>query len=261
MTERRNHNKMSSAVICVLIVLVLGETGSSEGDNSSCSMVQRLHGEMVNIKKAKQNAEKNNGIVSVPKAATVNSSEDCEQGCCGNINCTVYLFYPRPPSDEHKNYNCFYLNCRPQNLCSLVNVSSKAEGAVVGIRDLQISGNAVEPEVTATLASVSASPVQPHADAGHEESSSTVKPNSTASTQQSTNATTLTESEASTTPVPVKVKKTKGNTNHTTYASLIIALGFGILFLFAVVVLIGRPWWYSFHRPRYSKVDYLMNGL
>ena len=49
--------------------------------------------------------------------------------------------------------------------------------------------------------------------------------------------------------------------NHTTYASLIIALGFGTLFLFAALILIGRPWWYAFHRPRYSKVDYLMNGL
>lgn len=53
----------------------------------------------------------------------------------------------------------------------------------------------------------------------------------------------------------------KDDKNHTTYASLIIALGFGTLFLFAALVLIGRPWWYAFHRPRYSKVDYLMNGL
>ena len=104
-------------------------------------MLQRLHGEMVNIKQAKENAEKDGGIVSVPKAMTVNSSVDCEQGCCGNVNCTVYLFYPRQPSnDEHQNYDCFFLNCRPQNLCSLVNVSSKAEGAVVGIRDLQLAG-------------------------------------------------------------------------------------------------------------------------
>lgn len=113
----------------------------AESDNGSCPMVDRLRGEMVNIKQAKENAEKNNGIVSVPKAVTVNSSEDCEQSCCGNDNCTVYLFYPRPPTNplnnEHKNYNCFFLNCRPESLCSLVNVSSKAEGAVVGIRELQ----------------------------------------------------------------------------------------------------------------------------
>ena len=60
--------------------------------------------------------------------------------------------------------------------------------------------------------------------------------------------------------MPLKVKKTNEN-NHTTYGSLVIALAFGILFFLAVLVLIGRPWWYSFHRPRYSKVDYLMNGL
>ena len=64
----------------------------------------------------------------------------------------------------------------------------------------------------------------------------------------------------STTSMPLKVKKTNEN-NHTTYGSLVIALAFGILFFLAVLVLIGRPWWYSFHRPRYSKVDYLMNGL
>ena len=59
----------------------------------------------------------------------------------------------------------------------------------------------------------------------------------------------------------MKGKAKINNTNHTTSASLVIALCFGILFLFAVIILIGRPWWYSFQRPRYSKVDYLMNGL
>lgn len=139
MIERQKPNTMSlTAISMLIIVLVLGAS-SARGDDS-CSMAQRLHGEMVNIKKAKENAEKNNGIVSVPKAMKVNSSEDCEQGCCGNVNCTVYLFYPRPSSDQHENYNCFFLNCRPQNMCSLVNVSKKAEGAVVGIRNLQESG-------------------------------------------------------------------------------------------------------------------------
>ena len=66
---------------------------------------------------------------------------------------------------------------------------------------------------------------------------------------------------ASTTSAPLAIKKPKDDNNHTTSGSLVIALGFGILFFLAVVVLIGRPWWQSFHRPRYSKVDYLMNGL
>ena len=63
------------------------------------------------------------------------------------------------------------------------------------------------------------------------------------------------------TSIPKKVERDLYGKNHTTYASLVIALGFGILFLLAALVLIGRPWWYAFHRPRYSKVDYLMNGL
>ena len=141
MIKRRKQNTMSLAAIFLLVTVLVFGASYARGDHNSCSMVQRLHGEMVNIKKAKENAEKNNGIVSVPKALTLNSSEDCEQACCGNVNCTVYLFYPRPPSnDEHKNFNCFFLNCRPQNLCSLVNVSNKAEGAVVGIRELQVPG-------------------------------------------------------------------------------------------------------------------------
>lgn len=138
--ERRKRYAVTLFVISLVTVLVLGAGGAAEDGGDSCQMAERFNGEMVNIKKAKENAVTYKGMVSVPKGLTVNSSEDCEQGCCGNANCTVYLFYPRPPSnDESKKFNCFFLNCRPQNLCSLamVNVSSKAEGSVVGIRDLQ----------------------------------------------------------------------------------------------------------------------------
>ena len=129
---------MSSFAVFLLLLVFVGVENVAQGDDESCAISERLHGEMVNIKKAKVNAERNNGTVSVPKALTVNSSMDCEQGCCGNINCTIYLFYPRQPSIENqqRKFNCFFLNCRPQNLCSLVNVSNKAEGSVVGIRQL-----------------------------------------------------------------------------------------------------------------------------
>ena len=129
---------MSIFAVFLLLLVFVGVENVAQGDDESCAMSERLHGEMVNIKKAKVNAERNNGTVSVPKALIVNSSMDCEQGCCGNINCTVYLFYPRQPSigDQQRKFNCFFLNCRPQNLCSLVNVSNKAEGSVVGIRQL-----------------------------------------------------------------------------------------------------------------------------
>ncbi|XP_068710751.1 uncharacterized protein [Montipora foliosa] len=244
-----------SAVSLLLIVLLCG-SNVGQADIDSCPMVERLHGEMVNIKKAKEKAEKNHGVASVPRALTVNSSEDCEQGCCDNVNCTVYLFYPRQPSidNQQRTVNCFFLNCRPQNLCSLVNVSDKAEGAVVGIREL--TGNAVEPSVTVNLASVSTSTAQPVFD--QKESSAS---NLSTKTGESTKATTTEEPEVPTTSMPLKVEKIKDDNNHTTSGSLIIALAFGILFFSAVIVLIGRPWWYSFHRPRYSKVDYLMNGL
>ena len=66
---------------------------------------------------------------------------------------------------------------------------------------------------------------------------------------------------ASGTSLPKKLERELYGDNHTTYPSLVIAFGFGLLFLCAAVVLIGRPWWFAFHRPRYSKVDYLMNGL
>jgi len=49
--------------------------------------------------------------------------------------------------------------------------------------------------------------------------------------------------------------------NHTNKTSLVIALFFGILFLCGVIVIVGKPWWEFMQRPRYSKVDYLMNGL
>ena len=120
-------------------LLSVGATEVTEVITDSCQMVERFNGKMVNIKNAKEKAENISGTVSVPEGLTVNSSAECEQGCCDNINCTVYLFYPRPPSnDQNKKYNCFILNCRPQSLCSvgMVDVSSKAEGSVVGIRGL-----------------------------------------------------------------------------------------------------------------------------
>ena len=123
-----------------LVTLQVLSAGATEGTTDSCQMVERFNGKMVNIKNARKNAENNSGIVSVPEGLKVNSSAECEQGCCDNINCTVYLFYPRPPTNDQnkKMYNCFILNCRPQDLCSagMVDVSSKAEGSVVGIRDL-----------------------------------------------------------------------------------------------------------------------------
>lgn len=231
---------MSIFAVFLLLLVFVGVENVAQGDDESCAMSERLHGEMVNIKKAKVNAERNNGTVSVPKALTVNSSMDCEQGCCGNINCTVYLFYPRQPSieDQQRKFNCFFLNCRPQNLCSLVNVSNKAEGSVVGIR--QLTGNTAEPKVTANLEFSTSDPL------------TTVEESTPPNT---------TEEPKATTSLRLKEEKIKDDDNHTTTGSLIIALAFGILFFLAVLVLIGRPWWYSFRRPRYSKVDYLMNGL
>lgn len=138
MMELRKRYAVTLVRISLVIALVLG--GDAEGDSDSCPMEQRFQGVMVNIKKAKESAGQNKGIVTVPKGLTVNSSSECEQGCCGYNNCTVYLFYPRPPSiGEDKKFNCFYLNCRPHTLCSqaLVNVSDKTEGSVVGILDLQ----------------------------------------------------------------------------------------------------------------------------
>jgi len=138
MLEQRKRYAVPLFGIYVVIVQVLS-VGATEVTTDSCQMVDRFNGKMVNIKNAKDKAENSSGSVSVPEGLTVNSSTECEQGCCDNINCTVYLFYPRPPTnDQYKKYNCFILNCRPQNLCSagMVDVSSKAEGSVVGIRDL-----------------------------------------------------------------------------------------------------------------------------
>lgn len=239
---------MSIFAVFLLLLVFVGVENVAQGDDESCAMSERLHGEMVNIKKAKVNAERNNGTVSVPKALTVNSSMDCEQGCCGNINCTVYLFYPRQPSieDQQRKFNCFFLNCRPQNLCSLVNVSNKAEGSVVGIR--QLTGNTAEPKVTANLEFSTSDPLTNEESTQPSIVEESAPPNTT-------------EEPKATTSLRLKEEKIKDDDNHTTTGSLIIALAFGILFFLAVLVLIGRPWWYSFRRPRYSKVDYLMNGL
>ncbi|CAH1251050.1 MANSC4 [Branchiostoma lanceolatum] len=45
------------------------------------------------------------------------------------------------------------------------------------------------------------------------------------------------------------------------YGSLIVAMCFGLLFLFAVVVVVGKRWYESWQRRHYSKIDYLINGM
>ena len=138
MLEQRKRYAVTLFGIYMVTVQVLS-VGATEGTTDSCQMVERFSGKMVNMKNARAKAQNSSGFVSVPEGLTVNSSAECEQGCCDNINCTVYLFYPRPPTnDQNKNYNCFIMNCRPQSLCTvgMVDVSSKAEGSVVGVRDL-----------------------------------------------------------------------------------------------------------------------------
>ena len=44
-------------------------------------------------------------------------------------------------------------------------------------------------------------------------------------------------------------------------AALIAALSFGILFFFAVLVLIGKRCFDSWQRRHYSRIDYLVNGM
>eukprot|EP00058_Branchiostoma_floridae_P008386 XP_002593874.1 hypothetical protein BRAFLDRAFT_75668 [Branchiostoma floridae] len=45
------------------------------------------------------------------------------------------------------------------------------------------------------------------------------------------------------------------------YGSLIVAMCFGLLFLFAVIVVVGKRWYESWQRRHYSKIDYLINGM
>lgn len=49
--------------------------------------------------------------------------------------------------------------------------------------------------------------------------------------------------------------------SHVLSAALIAALSFGILFFFAVLVLIGKRCFDSWQRRHYSRVDYLVNGM
>jgi len=74
-------------------------------------------------------------------------------------------------------------------------VSNKAEGAVVGIRELQEPDNVVEPKVTANLASVSTSTVMPNADAGQKEPSTSQQNGTASNTEKTSSATTTVQSE------------------------------------------------------------------
>ena len=64
-------------------------------------------------------------------------------------------------------------------------------------------------------------------------------------------------------PIPVLNMSTASEkVSHTTTTSLIAALVFGVVFLIAVAVQIGKPWWESMltNRDGYSRITFLMNG-
>ncbi|XP_078000225.1 uncharacterized protein LOC144452896 isoform X2 [Glandiceps talaboti] len=49
--------------------------------------------------------------------------------------------------------------------------------------------------------------------------------------------------------------------DHTSTGALVAAMCFGILFLFAVLVLLGKRVYEGYQRRHYSKMDYLINGM
>ncbi|XP_020601894.1 uncharacterized protein LOC110040969 [Orbicella faveolata] len=221
MLEQRKCYAVALFGIYLVTVQVLS-VGTTEVTTDSCQMVERFNGKMVNMKNAREKAENSSGIVSVPEGLMVNSSAECEQGCCDNINCTVYLFYPRPPTnDQNKKYNCFILNCRPQSLCSagMVDVSSKAEGSVVGIRDL-LQGNTVAAKDVVNLQeSVSSaesksdvkntSTVKPDADVSSKKEPSTSETkNKTNTSETSSSVTATTNTEGKSITIQLKLYET-----------------------------------------------------
>ncbi|XP_065052978.1 uncharacterized protein LOC135682015 isoform X2 [Rhopilema esculentum] len=63
-------------------------------------------------------------------------------------------------------------------------------------------------------------------------------------------------------PVPLLNTSLPQKVSHTTTTSLIAALVFGVIFLVAVAVQIGKPWWESLftYRDGYNRITFLMNG-
>lgn len=251
--------------------VVLVAKCASGGEKRTCQ-VHTMNNQIIDLKKS----QAVNPDAKVLRGLNTSTSSECQKNCCSISKCTLFVYHHK----KEKRYSCFLVSCSPKEKC----VFQPLQGSLVG----QISR--VPPATSIPADAV----IKPTTSTSVTASNTTPKTNTVPSVGMALSQTTVQVSSTSvrgaphielhSTPVTSKgtdqIISTLGKENatvsatinqhgkvaknlqqHTTSASLVIALCFGILFLFAVIILIGRPWWDAFNKPRYSKVDYLMNGL
>ncbi|EDO42676.1 predicted protein [Nematostella vectensis] len=189
---------------------------------------------IIDIKASKKATNEKATVVS---GLNVSTEAACSKACCEKDLCNIFIFY----NGSSRKINCFLLDCEPEKNC----VRKEFANSVVGV---MMKTKAIDVDTREMSTEQSSTPRR-----------TTTKPN-TAENKTSTVLTSM-STQSSTATVGKANIHWKQPHNHTSKSALVIALCFGFLFLFAVIVQIGRPWLRFLQRPRYSKVDYLMNGL
>eukprot|EP00057_Strongylocentrotus_purpuratus_P004279 XP_003728395.1 PREDICTED: uncharacterized protein LOC100891046 isoform X2 [Strongylocentrotus purpuratus] len=192
----------------------------------------------------------------------------CAEACCESEGewCTLAVFHTKTYPEA---MNCFLVQCVPDgsenNVCITKHV--RRSGFISATVKHHIP-TPKPPTVQTTAKSSTKATTKPTAKAEIADTTPAPKWTSpvslTASQMLDSNATqpiNVTQSGQDGTESPGEIKH--DNINRTTVTQtgiLIVTLCFGIIFLLAMMVVVGKRWCEGYQRRKYSKVDYLING-
>lgn len=107
--------------LCLVLLLLLSFNRENNAEKSSCG-VTREENTIIDIKKSR---ERSGNTTRAVKGLNLTEEILCRDKCCGNSECTVYVYY----NSKQRQFNCFLLKCEPAINC----VRSSLQGSVVGM--------------------------------------------------------------------------------------------------------------------------------
>ncbi|XP_022079354.1 MANSC domain-containing protein 1-like isoform X2 [Acanthaster planci] len=214
-----------------------------------------------------------NGAVFMSDAKTL-TKESCQNACCnleedtlddGSLaRCNLAVFHSSNEI-QSKSKNCFLVFCPSKNSCHLTRVKGFTSSYVT---HKTTEASTLLPEINSTLPLSTREPT-PSPDEASSESTSSISTNSSKDLVPSSPMDFLGENSAlnQTNLSAADQQDSEDEDDSSTKSiiasngALIAALCFGVIFLLAVVVLLGKHWYEAYQRRHYSKVDYLINGM
>ncbi|XP_038049254.1 MANSC domain-containing protein 1-like isoform X3 [Patiria miniata] len=213
------------------------------------------------------NSEKN-GAIFMSDVNTV-TRESCQNACCdaeevtledGSIAwCNLAVYHDK--SRDRKSKNCFLVFCPSENSCRLTKVKGFTSSYVT---EKTTRSSTLLPENESTL-SPSTKQSTPIPDSTSPFKTTPSIPASISMDNQSSSSILFNETNISDDlATDVDSEDGQDSSEYSVNASngaLIAAVCFGVIFLLAVMVVLGKHWYEAYQRRHYSKVDYLINGM